>query len=89
MSEDVFVWISLCALVFLLWHLIPAILFTLGYLQESSCRKRGWHTPGGGATFNGCSVASKCKFCKQRILRASNGDWFAVQQLTPADKERL
>lgn len=42
------------------------------------CRILDWHAPG-PVGFDGLSATSRCRSCGARILRDSQGSWFAVR----------
>lgn len=36
----------------------------------------GWHYPDDSSSFDGCSVYSRCGYCKKEIMQDSQGNWF-------------
>lgn len=36
----------------------------------------GWHYPDDSSSFDGCSVHSRCRYCKKEIMQDSQGNWF-------------
>lgn len=36
----------------------------------------GWHSQINRIGFDGCSLTSICKYCGQKILQDSQGNWF-------------
>lgn len=43
------------------------------------CKWLGWHVPDNrNITFDGCSMGSRCLYCKKRILQDSQGNWFLI-----------
>jgi len=36
----------------------------------------GWHVPIEEVMYNGCSFISECKFCGEKIMQDSQGNWF-------------
>ena len=37
----------------------------------------GWHEPDDSSYyFDGCSVHSRCRYCKKEIMQDSQGNWF-------------
>ena len=35
-----------------------------------------WHYPDDSSSFDGCSVHSRCRYCKKEIMQDSQGNWF-------------
>lgn len=43
------------------------------------CNFLGWHFPKKEyMSFDGCSLASICKYCEKEILQDSQGNWFSI-----------
>ncbi len=62
--------------------LVLAIPYMIGgiiclYLPYSwTCDWAGTHSPGGKASFDGCSQHSKCRKCGADIMQDGQGNWF-------------
>lgn len=40
----------------------------------------GWHKPDETYSYDGCSSHSRCRFCKQKIMEDSQGNWFVYDE---------
>ena len=42
------------------------------------CNNMGWHLAPKSQGFDGCSLNGKCPRCGKKVLRDSQGNWFAT-----------
>ena len=40
------------------------------------CNVLGWHKPDNSIRHDGASYTARCKYCGQRIMQDSQGNWF-------------
>lgn len=60
-------WIA--GIVWFLWHSFKAGVWLFHDIM-------GWHEPDDSTFFDGCSVHSRCRYCKKEIMQDSQGNWF-------------
>jgi len=46
----------------------------------------GWHLPDAVKSFDGCSVHSRCRWCKREVMQDSHGNWFTFMDDKEASK---
>lgn len=48
-----------------------------GFLKKIFHDVFGWHIPdNSSAHFDGCNTHARCRFCHQKIMQDSQGNWF-------------
>lgn len=75
----VFEIIMLCIGAIIFLFLLGGLFYNLfGWNKWFYDRLLGWHKPNDKATFNGCNLVSKCKYCGKTICQDSQGNWFEL-----------
>ena len=50
--------------------------FKFGWFKFFYHDVMGWHVPSDNQNFDGCSFTSTCKYCGEKIMQDSQGNWF-------------
>lgn len=61
-----------------LFLLFGGLYMAFGWNKWFYDRILGWHKPIDKVVFDGCSYASKCKYCGKPIMQDSQGNWFEI-----------
>ena len=61
-------------------HVGACLYFRYGFLNFFYHGLMGWHRPDKYARFSdGCSIHSRCRYCKKEIMQDSQGNWFTFE----------
>lgn len=67
---------KLILLISVIVFVMPILYFRFGWFKFFYHDVMGWHIPIEEQEFDGCSFTSICKYCGEKIMQDSQGNWF-------------